>query len=1227
MLHVRVADRADDLLDELVRELSTPLPDPFQAEWVSVPSLGFRTWLTHRLAERLGAPHHSGAGVVANVELPFPGSLRWRLLRAHGARTGHGDPTDPWQVERLVWSVLDVMADPAADVSPRLRRSELPAGATLASRAGPVADLFDRYGVHRPEMVRAWSRGRDVGAGGQPLTVDRRWQPELYRAVARHVAARHQGLPPPAERLAEALELVTTGALDLAAPLGPTDRGLPPRLFVVGQSTLTAELGPVLTAVAAQAEVHLLVLAPSGLQALAAAEAAARHAPAAPAGPVSWAFPRALAPTSAADGDAHPLLAVWGRRPLESALLLGAGGVVPTLVPGSPARRAGSSLLHRIQTELRQGAPPAGTFRQAVADGSFQVHAAPGRARQVEVLRDVVLGLLRDDPTLRESDIAVVCPRLEDYATVISSVLGPPARRGEQPEPDCVPALRYAVVDRDARSFNPVLAAMQAVVDVVPSRYDVAGVRDLLHAPAVRARFGLTDDDLGLFSEWVEATGVRWGLDGPHRQPWHIDASHAANSWEAGIHQLMAGVALGDPLRLAAGDGHDPRPSPHALTVGGFAPLDLPEGAIGSAGRLAAAVRTLAHVHHLLADAPIAPPGQAAPDPADDGEVSGRPVAAWRDLLATAADLLVAPAPFEDWQRAAFDDALAGLVAASADHRGRPSTTLLTFGDVRRLLAPALLGPRARADLGFGSVVVARPTLLAGVPFRVVCVLGLDDDAMPAAFGAGDDLLTLHPFVGDREARSEARAEILAALLAAQDTLVITCTSRDVRTNETVPRSVLLDELLDLVAATVAADAPIPPGRDPREAVVRNHPRQAFDLTNFVDPSAPGPFGFDPTARDGARAVASRRAGTGRPPPVHLLLTEPLPPPPDEDGEEVVVDLAELRAFYDHPVRHFFRNRLRITIPRARDDIDSQLPTTVAKLEAAGIGRDLIAIGMALDDPADIGLTGPGFEPRHPEVAALLASYRARGVLPPAAVAGPELAAVSEEVEAMLRLAGELDVLREADTAHRVDIELAGGTRLHGTVAGCCTGAAPGPLHVRYARFKPRYLVGLSIDLLALAAHGDHDPWRGVLLARGAAGKPPVRHVRQVRGDDAAARRRHALDALDVLVNQYRAGRRYPLPLFDATSHALVHEPKKAANSWGTFPKGPWSYNHECHDLHHQLAFGTIDFDTLTDLDAGGHRMHDEARRLWGTLDRALDPVEVDPQRDIGSTRTGEGHR
>lgn len=1189
MLTVRVADRPEDLFEDLVAALRVPSDDPFANEWISVPSIGFRSWLQLRLAHHLGEGGRSD-GIFANIELPLPGSLRWTVLRAHSAHLGRVDQDDPWQVDRLVWSVLYVLTEPPPDLDPRLTRSHLPPGVALAGRAGPIADLFDRYSVHRPGMLAAWSAGNDVGPDGEPLDRERLWQPRLFRAVRGHIAERHGVTETPSERLVDALGLIRSGDLTLDRTPGAM---LPRRMFVFGQSVLSADAGPILDALGVHRAVTVLLLSPSAsvshrlaqsVVAGASPPGASRPDGSRPDEGASWAFPRS-SPSAALEVE-HPLLASWANRPLESAVLLGAGGIIPE--PLSSGDHLPATLLGRLQADLRAGAVTEGSWLERPGDGSIQVHRAPGPTRQVEVLRDVILGILRDTPDLAESDIAVVCPQLDAYAPVLGAVLGPSALRGDQPHEGVVPALRYTVIDRDARSFNPVLDAMAMLLDVLPGRFDPDSVRELLGAPAVRQRFGLDGSALVLLSKWVDQACIRWGLDGPHRGRWGIDQSHEANSWAAGVDQLMMGVALGDDLRDAPVPGTDQPVSATSrttLAVGDIAPLPLDEGDIGSAGRLAAALRSLAHVHELL---------QGAEDKTPQ---------VWCRDLSAAADLMVASERFEDWQRARFDAALDELLVASAGPDGEPSDVRITYGDVRRLLTPALEGARARADMGYGSVVVARPSLLAGVPFRVVCVLGLDQDALPVGTPSGDDVGSVVPFVGDRDPRSEARAELLAALGAARDHLVITCTSTDVRTNEAVPDSVLLDELAEVLCITMGRSAE--DLREPSTGVMRTHPRQAFDRRNFAGDGPAGVFGFDPAALDGAVALASAEDRTDGD---RLLLAAPLETVRDPLTS---IELSDLHWFFAHPVKAFFKNRLNVVMPSGSEASTAQLPTTLGGLDTAAVGGDLLAVGLGLPDPLDVAVDTETGEAAA-AVKAVIDGYRARGLLPPPVASNPKLAEVSREVEAMLSIAERYGVRRPAAVVHPIDLHLPNGVRLVGSVGGCIDGAVPGPVRIAFHRGRPSDAIRLALDLLVLTATAHETTWRGVSLARpDKDGGDPVTMVRGVRGTTGAERRANALTALEALVSQYQEGQCYPLPLFEKTSHEhhVDGDPKDA---WG--PGYGETFQREGDDPYHVTAFGSMTYHDLTRLDAGGYSLDGEAERLWGSITAAL----TDPDEDLG---------
>src|SRR6185436_14050799 len=90
---------------------------------------------------------------------------------------------DAWLPERLVWALLEVVDTSLHE--PWLRSLADHLGATLDT-ADPsrqarrfasvrhIAELFDRYALQRPAMVRAWAAGRDVDATGAKLPGDAR---------------------------------------------------------------------------------------------------------------------------------------------------------------------------------------------------------------------------------------------------------------------------------------------------------------------------------------------------------------------------------------------------------------------------------------------------------------------------------------------------------------------------------------------------------------------------------------------------------------------------------------------------------------------------------------------------------------------------------------------------------------------------------------------------------------------------------------------------------------------------------------------------------------------------------------------------------------------------------------------------------------------------------------------------------------------------------------------
>ena len=148
------------------------------------------------------------------------------------------------------------------------------------------------------------------------------------------------------------------------------------------------------------------------------------------------------------------------------------------------------------------------------------MHACHGAARQIDVLREVLVGLLEDDPTLEPRDIVVMCPDIETYAPLISAGFGLGELIADDDADDGLhPAHRLQVrlADRAASSTNPLLSVAVALVELAGGRATASQVIDLLsravcrRAVRLRRRRPRQDHPVG------RRGGCAVGIDGTQR--------------------------------------------------------------------------------------------------------------------------------------------------------------------------------------------------------------------------------------------------------------------------------------------------------------------------------------------------------------------------------------------------------------------------------------------------------------------------------------------------------------------------------------------------------------------------------------------------------------------------------------------------------------------------------------------------------------------------------------
>jgi exodeoxyribonuclease V gamma subunit len=411
---------------------------------------------------------------------------------------------------------------------------------------------------------------------------------------------------------------------------------------------------------------------------------------------------------------------------------------------------------------------------------------------------------------------------------------------------------------------------------------------------------------------------------------------------------------------------------------------------------------------------------------------------------------------------------------------------------------------------------------MRAIPFRVVCLLGMNDGDYPRRQAPADfDLMAQpgHARPGDRSRREDDRYLFLEALASARDALYISWVGRNVRDNSVLPPSVLVGQLRDYVAAGWHRDgedaSDIHAGEHLLDAMTTVHPLQPFSRRYFSADSDAHLFTY---AREWRQALRD-------------MDDAPTNAPLAPWQQDAAVSIGLLQSFLAKPVRHFFNHRLKVHFgewdeeamdeePFGLNGLERHIATTNVLRAAVAAIDATSAVHIAAQQLAEQGTLPPGGfgELARDALARESSDLAARWL-----VACGRWPLVTEKIEVLheahgVRLEDWLSDLRNDGDAQYVRLEL---------VAGKLLGEKGS---VRFDKATNAWVIHVVAHALGLRMHTRIIGTDGTLLLR------PL---------DAE----EAVMCLNALLSCLREGMRMPLPIARKTAFAWLQEkddPEKA---------------------------------------------------------------------------------
>lgn len=893
MLRVYHSNRLDVLeaLMEFIVERER-LDDPFEPEMILVQSTGMAQWLQMTLSQKFG--------IAANIDFPLPASFIWdmfvRVLPEIPKESAFNKQSMSWKLMTLLPQLLEredftLLRHYLTDDSDKRKLFQ------LSSKA---ADLFDQYLVYRPDWLAQWETGHLVEGLGEAQA----WQAPLWKALVEYT---HQLGQPRWHRANLYQRFIET--LESATTCPP---GLPSRVFICGISALPPVYLQALQALGKHIEIHLLftnpcryywgdIKDPAYLAKLLTRQR--RHSFEDRELPLFRDSENAgqLFNSDGEQDVGNPLLASWGKLGRDYIYLLSdleSSQELDAFVDVTP-----DNLLHNIQSDILEleNRAVAGVNIEEFSrsdnkrpldplDSSITFHVCHSPQREVEVLHDRLLAMLEEDPTLTPRDIIVMVADIDSYSPFIQAVFGSaPADR----------YLPYAISDRRARQSHPVLEAFISLLSLPDSRFVSEDVLALLDVPVLAARFDITEEGLRYLRQWVNESGIRWGIDDDNVRELELPAT-GQHTWRFGLTRMLLGYAM----ESAQGEWQS------------VLPYDESSGLIAE---------LVGHLASLLMQLNIWRRGLA----------QERPLEEWLPVCRDMLNAFFLPDAETEAAMTLIEQQWQAIIAEGLGAQYGDAVPLSLLRDE---LAQRLDQERISQRFLAGPVNICTLMPMRSIPFKVVCLLGMNDGVYPRQLAPlGFDLMSQKPKRGDRSRRDDDRYLFLEALISAQQKLYISYIGLSIQDNSERFPSVLVQELIDYIGQSHYLPGDEALNCDESEARVKAHltclhTRMPFDPQNYQ-------LG---ERQSYAREWLPAASQAGK---AHSEFVQPLPFTLPE-----TVPLETLQRFWAHPVRAFFQMRLQVNFRTEDSEIPDTEPFILEGLSRYQINQQLLNALVEQDD-------------------------------------------------------------------------------------------------------------------------------------------------------------------------------------------------------------------------------------------------------------------------------------
>ncbi len=487
MLHLYKSNRLEWLAEKLSKSLHfSGNMHPLQSDTIIVPNRDNARWLQFKIAEQ--------NVISANIQYLLPAEWMWNEIRRLHPDTPKELATDK---NPLKWAILNLLMNGDIPENAKLIENYISNSAKgnrverYIQLSDLIASVYDKYMVHRPDMILEWDKGNEVSGNRHEV-----WQMNLWNRLIKiwdsYYSSKLQYHSPVLWN--DILQKILNGKV----------RTDPARnLWVFHSGKLPEPLVEILVAYSAQIPVHM--------------------------------FNHQLLDLKTIVHKKNDFLIDMLDEEIsaEKSLQFFISEYKADFEQNTHyEKRSGSSFLHLIQNRLlttdknqsgRSSAPP---------DQTVSIHSCHSKLREIETLHNYILNCIEISDTVYPDDILVVSPDMDKYTSYIRAVFGTKDRD--------LPKIPFTIGEKNISNKNSIYILLEQILEFTESRWFPSNFMDILHSGPIMEKFNLSEADISLIRRWITDNHITWGMDSDHRKI-EEQPENRTNTYRSALNSLWLG--------------------------------------------------------------------------------------------------------------------------------------------------------------------------------------------------------------------------------------------------------------------------------------------------------------------------------------------------------------------------------------------------------------------------------------------------------------------------------------------------------------------------------------------------------------------------------------------------------------------------------------------------------------------------------------------------------------